>query len=64
MTVRACPLTLIRPEGRSAMPKYVIERDIPGAGNLIMEPFVRETGTDLESYAYNRTRAPRGNGVD
>jgi uncharacterized protein DUF4242 len=34
MTVRACPLTSIRPEGRRAMRKYVIERDIPGAGKL------------------------------
>jgi uncharacterized protein DUF4242 len=34
MIVRACPLTLIRPEGRRTMPKYVIERDIPGAGKL------------------------------
>ena len=34
MTVRACPVTLIRPEGRRVMRKYVIERDIPGAGKL------------------------------
>jgi hypothetical protein len=34
MTVGACPLTLVRPEGRRTMPKYVIERDIPGAGKL------------------------------
>ena len=34
MIVRACPLTLIQPEGRRTMPKYVIERDIPGAGKL------------------------------
>jgi uncharacterized protein DUF4242 len=34
MTVRACPLTSIRPEGRRAMRKYVIERDMPGAGKL------------------------------
>ena len=34
MTVGACPLTLIRQVGRRVMPKYVIERDIPGAGKL------------------------------
>src|SRR5215471_7505101 len=34
MTVRACPLTLVRSERRTFMPKYVIERDIPGAGQL------------------------------
>ena len=34
MIVRARPLTLIRPERRRMMPKYVIERDIPGAGKL------------------------------
>jgi hypothetical protein len=34
MTVGPCPLTLVRPERRRAMPKYVIERDIPGAGKL------------------------------
>jgi hypothetical protein len=34
MIVRACPMTLVRPEGRRAMPRYVIERDLPGAGTL------------------------------
>src|SRR5262245_50577109 len=33
-TVGTCPLTLVRPEGRRAMRKYVIERDIPGIGKL------------------------------
>jgi hypothetical protein len=40
MTVRTCPLTLIRPENRSVMPTYVIERDIPDARKLSPE----ETG--------------------
>jgi len=34
MIVRARFLTPIRPEGRRVMPKYVIERDFPGAGKL------------------------------
>ena len=32
------PLTLIRPEGRRVMPKYVTERDIPEA-KLSRVPF-------------------------
>jgi len=34
MIIRACPLTLVGHEGRRTMPRYVIERDIPGAGKL------------------------------
>jgi hypothetical protein len=31
---RSCPLTLVQPERRRAMVKYVIEHDIPGVGKL------------------------------
>jgi hypothetical protein len=34
MTPSRCPLTVVQPERRRVMPKYVIERDIPGAGKL------------------------------
>src|SRR5262245_28692854 len=34
MHLRSCPLATVRPRERSAMPKYLIERDIPGAGKL------------------------------
>ena len=34
MAARACPLSLVPTERRNVVPKYVIERDIPGAGKL------------------------------
>ena len=34
MAARACPLSLVPTERRYVVPKYVIERDIPGAGKL------------------------------
>jgi hypothetical protein len=34
MAARACPLSLVPIERRYVVPKYVIERDIPGAGKL------------------------------